>query len=215
MLNTVFDCTQGIIDLAIKLFAVAQGRAILDGSEQISEQLLHDVYRQEMKLIHPMVDALRTGDMAALIKFEDIKPVATKKLLEDISTRYRGQRTALASARPGTEAFETQMTGVARSLGLSLEDAVTVARNASEDGSARSVLEATQQLARRLRPSRAASKKRSLAGAVEAPEALDYSERPMDYRRAPAEASQAGKSVLQKLTELGMAIDVEDMLCLG
>lgn len=216
LLAVFYECTQGVIDLAIKLFIVAQGRAILDGSEQLSEQLIRDVYKTEMRLIHPMVDALRDNDIDALMKFEDVRPLSTKDLLNDLSRRYRGQRSPAASTRPGIADFELRLTRAAQELGLSTEDAAALARQINEEGTAKDMFDAMRQLAKKVAPQkRVAATKASKRKAAEAPAPVDFSDRPLDYRRAIAESTRAGTAVVEQLVNLGMAPDVEDLLCLA
>jgi hypothetical protein len=57
-----FNLTQGVIDIVIKLFVLAQIRAIFTGIERITIAVLTQVYDDELRPVHPMLEALRTGD---------------------------------------------------------------------------------------------------------------------------------------------------------
>jgi hypothetical protein len=80
------DCfykeTQGIFDLAVKLFILAQFYAIqlsFDdpqgyGSEQLTADLLHQVAEENFKLLKPMLTALTLGDRETIASYDDIRP---------------------------------------------------------------------------------------------------------------------------------------------
>lgn len=74
--ETLYDLSQGIADVVIKLFCVAQARAILLPSsaapETITPSLLKTVYEEEFSSIHPMLSALRKGDKRKIIECSDI-----------------------------------------------------------------------------------------------------------------------------------------------
>ncbi|MFX9424439.1 transcriptional antiterminator, partial [Acinetobacter baumannii] len=58
----LYDLSQGILDIAVKLFVLAQINAITSGLERITIKLLKKTYHDELKPIHPMVNALRSKD---------------------------------------------------------------------------------------------------------------------------------------------------------
>ncbi|MFL0270164.1 ATP-binding protein [Candidatus Clostridium radicumherbarum] len=64
--------SQGITDIAVKLFAMTQIRAILSGKEEIDVNLIIKVAEENLQLVKPMIDALRSGDIRKLAKYEDI-----------------------------------------------------------------------------------------------------------------------------------------------
>lgn len=216
ILKTFYDCTQGVIDLAIKLFAVAQARAILDQSETLSEQLLLDVYKKDLYLIHPMVDALRSGDMKALMRFEDITPPSAADLVADLERRYRAQRTPAASTRPGAEDFELRLSTAAQTLGLSAQDAAALASQINAEGTAKNMFDAAAQLAKKVAPLKPVNKpKRTKAKESAEPEFPDLTDRPFDYRNAVVLAFRERTTVVQQMVKLGMAPEPEELVCLG
>lgn len=81
----LFDCSQGIIDLAIKTFAEAQREAIIDGTETITPDLLREVFDQKMRLAHPMVEALKSGRAELLSAFKDVAPLSRRKAARSAS----------------------------------------------------------------------------------------------------------------------------------
>lgn len=72
IINTLYEESQGIIDIAIKLFKLAQWRAITTRRDIINEQLISSVASDHFKLIRPMLDAIKSGKEKELGKYEDI-----------------------------------------------------------------------------------------------------------------------------------------------
>jgi hypothetical protein len=67
----------------VKIFVLAQMRSISTGLERITAKLLRTVYEQELKLVHPMLDALRRDDPELIVKYSDLQlPEMDKRLLE-------------------------------------------------------------------------------------------------------------------------------------
>lgn len=77
-----FDLSQGVLDIVVKLFVLAQHRAITTGLERITIKLLKQVYQDELKPVHPMIKALRSGDPEKIAAYSDLViPDIDKKLL--------------------------------------------------------------------------------------------------------------------------------------
>ncbi len=74
--NVLYDESQGIIDIAVKLYAMAQIKAIADGTETITVHTIKEVAAEKLRLVKPMLDALRSGDKRKLLMYEDIKPIS-------------------------------------------------------------------------------------------------------------------------------------------
>ncbi|WP_148714713.1 AAA family ATPase [Chitinolyticbacter meiyuanensis] len=72
MSELMFELSQGIIDVAIKLFAAAQVGAIRSGDEMLTPSLLESVYMQQMHMLHPMLSALKRGSYEDILRYEDI-----------------------------------------------------------------------------------------------------------------------------------------------
>lgn len=74
--EALWDESQGIIDIAVKLFVLSQMRAIRLGSkgksELITVGLVRAVAKDSLKLVRPMLDALRRKDWKALDNYEDL-----------------------------------------------------------------------------------------------------------------------------------------------
>ncbi len=90
------DESQGITDVVIKLYMLAQLRAIqlgeLGGREEIIDAgLIRHVAKTELTLIAPMIDALRRNDQRALQRYDDLMPLDgfVRQSLQDAAVRLR------------------------------------------------------------------------------------------------------------------------------
>jgi hypothetical protein len=106
--DTWYDLSQGIMDIVVKLFVLSQIRAVVTGVERITPELMNRVYKDEFKPIHPMIEALRSGDEARIASYSDltipdvhIKIIELSNLLQakqnDINAvvRYQGNNQAI------------------------------------------------------------------------------------------------------------------------
>lgn len=102
-----YDLSQGVLDIVVKLFVLAQLRAIVTRTERVTPQLMRKVYDDELKPVHPMLAALRSGDPELIIKYSDLTiPDIDKKILalsakidavqsDPESPRYQGNGQAI------------------------------------------------------------------------------------------------------------------------
>jgi hypothetical protein len=211
--TTMYYYSQGVIDIAIKLFASAQASAIADGSETISVELIADVYARELKLLHPMVTALRNEDLEALANFDDIAPIGLVGILDGIERKLRSKGRAVHKVKPGDKTFVQRTAAALIAMGHDEEDAVAAAQATEATGTASNMTEGTKQAMAALTVPRriSRSKKNASADVV----VVDFSARPNDYRRAIQEAKASGTTTLQKLKELGMAPHLDTLLALA
>jgi hypothetical protein len=72
LLELLYDKSQGITDIVVKLFMLAQYRAIITGVEKITKGIIKSVARDYLKPIELMIDALRRNDEEELIEYGDI-----------------------------------------------------------------------------------------------------------------------------------------------
>ncbi len=77
-----YELSQGVLDIVVKLFVLAQCRAIMTGLERITPQLLRQVYEDELKFVHPMIEALKSKDPNRIALYSDLTiPYVDKTLL--------------------------------------------------------------------------------------------------------------------------------------
>lgn len=77
----LYEESQGIVDIAVKLFALAQGRAIETGAEMITPAAIKQVAKDDLKLVQPMLKALKDGRTSELEKYADIMPMDIEEYL--------------------------------------------------------------------------------------------------------------------------------------
>lgn len=70
--HVMYEESQGVIDIALKLFALSQTRAIATGKETLSSSLISKVADENLKLVKPMINALKSGDIKSIAQYEDI-----------------------------------------------------------------------------------------------------------------------------------------------
>lgn len=74
--NKLYELTQGVPDIVVKLFCLAQARAVLLAStpedEILSPELLEQVFEDEFSIVKPLLDALRTGNRKKLEDCNDL-----------------------------------------------------------------------------------------------------------------------------------------------
>ncbi|MGR5880007.1 hypothetical protein ACT7DO_18930 [Bacillus pacificus] len=73
--KTFYEECQGITSVAVNLFILAQERALFDESnegETITSRVLKKTAKEDMKIIQPMLNAIRKNDLKVMYKYEDI-----------------------------------------------------------------------------------------------------------------------------------------------
>jgi hypothetical protein len=71
-IDLLYDLSQGVIDIAIKIYCMTQVKAISSGVEEITPQLIKQVATENLKMIQPMLDALKSGDYKKIALYEEI-----------------------------------------------------------------------------------------------------------------------------------------------
>lgn len=131
--DTLWDESQGIIDIAVKLYVLTQMRAIRLGArgkkEIMTKGLIQAVAKENLKLVRPMLDALRRKDWKALQCFEDLAgldvAIAAELQKNWPSAAHSPDLEALASSLaakvdgPNGEAADSLMTAALVANGIS------------------------------------------------------------------------------------------------
>ncbi|MCT8876767.1 MAG: AAA family ATPase [Shewanella oneidensis] len=78
-----YDLSQGVMDVVVKLFVLAQLRALTIGKERITANSFQQVYNDELKPVHPMLAALRSGIPEKIAQYSDLMvPEMDKRLIQ-------------------------------------------------------------------------------------------------------------------------------------
>jgi hypothetical protein len=98
--QTLYDESQGITDFVVKLFILAQIRAIVTGQERLTPNIIRSVAADSLQFAAPALAALRRGDRAALLQFEDIQPLDLTPYLEQARLELQTQPQSGQSPKP-------------------------------------------------------------------------------------------------------------------
>ncbi len=109
MSDLIYDQSQGILDIAVKLFMLSQVSAISNQEEKISERIIKQVSKESLRLVQPMLKALRSGIPSEINKYEDIRSINFDEEIEkykasiDVNEKIRIQKKLQEQKRQKTE----------------------------------------------------------------------------------------------------------------
>lgn len=75
LIEIFYDKTQGVCDLVAKLFYNIQKKAIEKDLDNITIDLINNIWGKEFKLLEPMVNAIKSNNAVKKMKFEDIQEI--------------------------------------------------------------------------------------------------------------------------------------------
>jgi hypothetical protein len=209
LMDTMYECSQGIVDIAIKLFASGQAIAIQDGTEFLSAELIKSVYATELKLLHPMLEALRDDDIEALTRYQDITPLGVDAQIATFERRALRSTSPLHRVTSADPGYATRLVSSLVAVGYGVEESEQAVATTIVEGRPVS-LERGQKAALR---SLQAPSKRARAKPVEHPPATpDLSHRPRDLRHAIGAARTNGTTIPDELRRLGMLLPLDAIL---
>lgn len=79
----LYEETQGIIDILIKLFWLTQCRSMELGIEKLNVKLIKAVSHEDLKLVKPFIGALKSNNEKEIIKYNDILPLDIKEYISN------------------------------------------------------------------------------------------------------------------------------------
>ncbi|PKR78151.1 transposase [Halalkalibacillus sediminis] len=79
----LYEESQGIKDIAIKIYMIAQTNAIVTGLETITEPLIRSIINNELSIVKPMIDALKKGDINRLLLYDDLNPFDVENYINE------------------------------------------------------------------------------------------------------------------------------------
>lgn len=80
--DVIYDESQGILDIALKIFMLSQVRAIATGEEKLSKSIIKQVASDSLRLVQPMLKAMKSGIPSEIAKYEDIRPIDMDEEIE-------------------------------------------------------------------------------------------------------------------------------------
>lgn len=107
--DVLFDESQGIVDIAVKLYLLAQSFAIETGKEKITPNIINTVSKKYLVMVQDMLKALKTGKPEEIAKYDDITPFDVEEFLSnrkpeiDLRERVLAQKEKQAKKRQEKE----------------------------------------------------------------------------------------------------------------
>lgn len=112
--KTFYEECQGITSVAVNLFILAQERALFDESneeERITTRVLKKTAQEDMRIIQPMLNAIRKNDLKAMYKYEDIMINLDNLMINHKqNTEYEGKIKEAMKERQNTMVYKRQDT---------------------------------------------------------------------------------------------------------
>ena len=208
----MYHLSQGVIDIAIKLFAAAQVMAIFAKTEKLTTELLIEVYETQMKSVHPMLKALREGNVEDLTQFPDIATVSIQSMVESMTRKVRTKASDAYAVKPTDSSFVTRVAASLAAGGFDETLAVEAAEFVFNEGKVTNLDEGVERARKYLKKPKyktpVKSKGVSTQENLEAP--IEYL--PDDYRRAIGLAGKESTTVYAQLHKLGMAKPLGELL---
>ncbi len=118
--ETLYEQSQGIVDIAVKLFALSQGRAIETEEETITPAMIRKVANDDLKLVQPMLKALKSGLPSEIKKYEDIMPIDIEEYLQYRSHNIDIKATIQKKKEKQAEERQKQQSSVLEKIILAL-----------------------------------------------------------------------------------------------
>lgn len=200
--DLVFRHCQGVADIAIKLFAIAQARAIYDGTETLTAALVESVAQNELAPVVPMLEAIRRDDVQALVAYRDIAPMGLESLLKDVGTQFAGRKVRGAVIRGNDPMFAPAVAETLTTVGFEPADAEFLAEKVADSTN---VLDGLQKALRHA----TSGKPVKTPKATNEPAPVHYA--PGDYRNA-LQPSQPGTTVANRMKSLNMLANLDAIL---
>lgn len=210
--EVLYDESQGILDIVVKLFMLSQLRVVGIGDvrgtpEILTPQLLRKVAREDFRIVRPMLDALRTNDAKALLKYDDLLPLQAH-IEQVMASAMQSQASNVAPPDPAVNVARTDepsqdnndpILAALRSLGVADDIAqllINEARTLHPSGDPLLLMAAISEklAARPVKPRKPKASKPSEPAVQPA----------QDLRRIVALGKQAGHSGYEALLAAGM-----------
>ena len=104
--DVLYEESQGITDLAVKIYMFAQERAIDTGEERITAEIIRSAAKDKLGLLRRVLQALKGGDTRALEAYEDAYPAALKDYLQHLPESINVDVTGRVAASPELDFLE-------------------------------------------------------------------------------------------------------------
>lgn len=138
-----YEESQGITDIAIKLYILAQTRAISTGIEEITPAVIRQVAKDSLQSVRPMLQALRSGDFAQLAQYDDIRPVNIEEHLKKYTSQlnikqiiYEQKKREEEKRKNNSDSVIERLVLALLNLGIEAEHTQQIAKKVIRDAAA-------------------------------------------------------------------------------
>jgi hypothetical protein len=204
--SLMYSCSQGVVGIAILLLISAQTRAMLDGTETLTEELIESVYNTDLYMMHPMLKAIRDGDVEGIEKYEDIAPpdlgAIKAKFVMEAAVKFQPVNTITSRHAE----FVQRLTQSLIEAGVEPETAAELAQGQTSNPEPRTVAQALSACLKQVQPPA-----RKPGHGRQAKASIDGLP-PDDYRVAVGAAQTSGNSLAKELRERGMALTAKEVM---
>jgi hypothetical protein len=208
--RAMYRFSQGIIDVAITLFASAQARAMLDGSETLTPKLIQTVFLEELGPLHRAIDALHHNDIEALALFDDISAsLELSGLIDSMSRKAQSKASPLYRVTSDDSTYTDRISTGLVAMGFGEEEAVAAAESTIRPNQRLTLIDGAKKAMTALSAPAKVSNSSKEKRAIEIP---SYDHRPNDYRRAISAAKLAGGPVLTHMRALRLVRPLNELL---
>lgn len=124
--KAMYEESQGIVDIAVKLYMLAQWSIIGEESELITPELIREIAKDNFHAVRPILQALRDKDLSTLSKIKDVVPhpedlertlnIAVKRVILSGSVDIIGNHEKQGNLADATESMESPVTQIAALL---------------------------------------------------------------------------------------------------
>jgi hypothetical protein len=120
--SALFDETQGITALVVRLFQLAQIEAIRNGDEILTPMLIREVAKEKFRLLAPVLEAMRSKNDEAIGKYEDLLTNGLKNLGKDIDKEARLAKLKAARTESQTQVISEKKRAISALVDLGMEE---------------------------------------------------------------------------------------------
>ncbi|MGD1912723.1 MAG: ATP-binding protein [Rivularia sp. (in: cyanobacteria)] len=87
--HALYESSGGITDFAVKIYMLAQIRAMTTESEIINEGVIKSVAADSLRLARPILDALKTSNVKALYNIDDVYPTDITSVIKSTTNNIK------------------------------------------------------------------------------------------------------------------------------
>ncbi|HEY2975970.1 MAG TPA: ATP-binding protein [Pyrinomonadaceae bacterium] len=116
--DVLYEESQGITDLAVKIYKFAQERAIDTGKEIVAASIIRSVARDKFAMLREVLTAMKQNNKGSLARWDDVYPHALKEYLAPFEGKGSGQITITGKITSEPEIQATLQSSSSTSSGL-------------------------------------------------------------------------------------------------